>query len=135
MAAAWLMRAIDTNILVRFLVRDHAGQFERASAILTENFLVVPTVLIEAEWVLRAVYDWEKREIAEAFLELAALRQWMNDDPAIFWALERYRQGADLADMIHLGAAVGSDSFATFDLGLEKAAGTSAPVAVETLAV
>ena len=133
MAVVRLMRAVDTNILVHFFVRDHAGQFERAAEILSNHFLVVPSVLIEAEWVLRAVYDWQKKDIAAAFLELATLAQWVNDDPAIFWALNRYQEGADLADMIHLGAARGSDAFITFDRGLAKAAGPGAPVSVETV--
>jgi len=54
------MLGIDTNVLVRFLVRDHEGQFERARKFIKreigaeEDVFVSLLVLVEAEWVLRS---------------------------------------------------------------------------------
>ncbi len=49
------------------------------------------------------------------------------------WVIERYRNGADFADMIHLASARGADVFATFDKAMAKRAGTQSPVFVETV--
>jgi predicted nucleic-acid-binding protein len=50
------MRAIDTNILVRALVRDDAVQSAKAEALLQgdEQLYVPVTVILELEWVLRS---------------------------------------------------------------------------------
>jgi hypothetical protein len=54
-------------------------------------------------------------------------------DDGIHRALDRYRHGADIADMLHLIGARGATRFTTFDRGLVKRAGANPPLAVETL--
>ncbi|MGH2874091.1 MAG: PIN domain-containing protein [Solirubrobacteraceae bacterium] len=111
------MIGLDTNVLVRFLVRDDEGQFARARRLIEretvrgETVLISLLVLLETEWVLRSRYGLSKPDIAGAFFglldsaELAfedeasieqALFLWM-DSPAQFadcligarhWALE-----------------------------------------------
>ena len=56
------MLGIDTNVLVRFLVRDDPEQFERARRLIKrevgggETVLISLLVLLETEWVLRSRY-------------------------------------------------------------------------------
>ena len=66
------MVGIDTNVLVRFLVRDDEAQFEKARRLIRREtsageavFVCLP-VLLETEWVLRSRYGFKKAEIAEA---------------------------------------------------------------------
>ena len=52
------MLAIDTDIVIRFLTRDHRAQARRALEIVSNNDVFVPvTVVLEAEWVLRDAYE------------------------------------------------------------------------------
>ena len=67
------MLGIDTNVLVRFLVRDEERQFVRAQRLLRreadrgEPVFVSQLVLLETEWVLRSRYGLSKDEILGAF--------------------------------------------------------------------
>jgi predicted nucleic-acid-binding protein len=64
------MIGIDTNVLVRFLVKDDHAQFERAQKLIKrqanegEGVSISLLVLLETEWVLRSRYDLSKNEIA-----------------------------------------------------------------------
>ena len=66
------MLGIDTNVLVRFLVRDDREQFERARRLIRrelgggETVLISLLVLLETEWVLRNRYNVAKAEIGAA---------------------------------------------------------------------
>ena len=67
------MPAVDTNILVRFIVRDDALQLESVIRLMRQcvdcgELIFVPvTVLLELEWVLRARFNFSKEEVIEAF--------------------------------------------------------------------
>jgi predicted nucleic-acid-binding protein len=67
------MIGLDTNVLVRFLVRDDEAQFERARRLIRreastgEPVLIGLLVMLETEWVLRSRYDLPKTEILAAF--------------------------------------------------------------------
>ena len=53
------MRAVDTNVLVRALVRDDAAQSAKAEEVLARDEVFVPvTVMLELEWVLRSRYGF-----------------------------------------------------------------------------
>ena len=57
------MLAIDTNLVVRYLVRDDAAQRERATGIIESNeVFVTATVVLESEWVLRDFYELPRAE-------------------------------------------------------------------------
>ena len=52
------MRAVDTNILARFYLRDDTAQGRIAADVLTAGDVFIPkTVVLELEWVLRYVAD------------------------------------------------------------------------------
>ena len=67
------MIGLDTNVLVRFLVRDDEAQFERARRLIRreatagEPVLISLLVVLETEWVLRSRYDLTKAEILTVF--------------------------------------------------------------------
>jgi len=70
------MLGIDTNVLVRFLVRDDPKQFERARRLIKrevgsrETVPISLLVLLETEWVLRSRYSMAKAEIVAALSAL-----------------------------------------------------------------
>ena len=73
------MKAIDTNALVRFLVRDDEKQAQAIVRILRDAekkgdavFLPV-SVILETIWVLSSVYQYETRDIVRALDHLLAM--------------------------------------------------------------
>ncbi|HET7054998.1 MAG TPA: type II toxin-antitoxin system VapC family toxin [Thermomicrobiales bacterium] len=121
------MIAIDTNVLVRFLVGDDPEQLERAAALVRRNEIFVGlTVLLETEWVLRSAYGATRDEIVVAFRGVAGLRNVNVEAPAILMdAINALEQGMDFADALHLAGAAHASAaaFATFDEDLRKRAG------------
>lgn len=102
------MLGLDTNVLVRFLVRDDEPQFERARSLiqretsLGEAVLISLLVLLETEWVLRSRYALSKSDIAGAFsglLDSAELT--FEDEASIEQALFMWRDSsAQFADCL-----------------------------------
>lgn len=125
------MRAVDTNVVVRYLTGDDPAQAARArTAIDGGDVFVSTTVLLESEWVLRSVYDFDANKVARAFRALAGLPTVSVEDPALVaGALDRVENGMDFADALHLGAASECECLLTFDLRFIETA-TGAPVRV-----
>ena len=111
------MRAIDANVVVRYLTRDDPGQAAKARAVVDAgNVFVGTTVLLETEWVLRSVYGFSSRNVADALLAFAGLPGVTIESPALLaGALARTRDGMDFADALHLGAAANCEEMLTFD--------------------
>lgn len=118
------MIAIDTNVVVRYLVADDRKQFGRATAVIERQpVLVCMTVVLEVEWVLRAIYRLGGPAILDALRKFAALPTVAVEDPAILaQALDWAGQGMELADALHLASASSCDAFASFDGRLAKLA-------------
>lgn len=57
------MRAVDTNVLVRLIVRDDPDQVARAEAFVEHGAWVSLPVLVETVWVLQSVYGLNRRRI------------------------------------------------------------------------
>ena len=82
------MIGLDTNVLVRFLVRDDEMQFARARRLLQremgkgEPVLINLLVLLETEWVLRSRYELSKSEILGAFSGLLDAAELLFEDEA-----------------------------------------------------
>lgn len=128
------MEAIDTNLVVRFLVGDDAAQAEAATACIAAGVFIPYSVLMETEWVIRRRYGWDRKRINAAFRQLLQLDEIrVPQGAALMWALDRHQQGADWADMLHLIASNGHTAFVTFDTNLAKKAIPGAPIAVRTL--
>lgn len=60
------MRAVDTNNLVRLIVRDDASQVRDAEAFIATGAWVSHLVLAETVWVLDAVYERTAEQIGTA---------------------------------------------------------------------
>ena len=117
------MIAFDTNLLVRALVADHAEQVAVVRQLVARDSVFISrTVLLEAEWVLRARYRKTRAELLMFFTALLDTDNAVIEDAeAVSHALDWYRQGADFADALHL-AACGPSVMQTFDRDFCKAA-------------
>ena len=130
------MIAVDTNVLLRIVLDDDAIQVKAIRGLLTRDELFVSIgVLLETGWVLQSRYRMPRGDVAAALTLLTTLDRIVVSRVAqVKWAIERYSQGADLADMMHIVSAAKVGGFATFDRRLARATGEGAPVAIETLA-
>ncbi len=120
--------AIDTNVLVRLLVRDDEVQYAAAQRLVTqacaaqEPVLIVLGALLETEWVLRSRYKLDKASIAGAFTGLLESNDVeFEHPPTVEEALYVWAQhpGADFADCLLTARAahLGRSRFLTFDVG------------------
>ena len=118
------MIAVDTNVIVRFLVEDEPAQTNRAEAVLRSGAVLVPnTVLLETAWVLRTGYRFDRVAIANAISKLLGLPGIQSENSATArQVLERYSRGLDFADALHLASRGHADAFATFDRALRRQA-------------
>jgi predicted nucleic-acid-binding protein len=111
------MRAIDTNVLVRLLMKDDPAQLARVTTMLrAATACAMPTVILETEWVLRSVYRLKPGEILfglRGLLGLAELRIEMPE--AVAQGLDWFEQGMDFADALHLATVRNRTGIATFD--------------------
>lgn len=128
------MRAVDTNIVARALLSDDPEQSPVAVAILRGGVFVSLTVLIEAAWLFRSRFGLDRSDIAArlgALIDLPTVT--VPNEDIVRWAIDRSARRGDLADLLHLAAAAGATSFATFDTSVEEDAAPDSPVRVETV--
>ena len=125
------MRAVDTNVLVRLLVRDAPVQAEAAESFIAPGAWVCHLVLAETLWVLDAVYDRTPAQLASA-VELLLDHQslTLQDADIVRSALENFRGRPALgfSDCLVLETArkAGHLPLGTFDKALAKLEGTHA---------
>jgi predicted nucleic-acid-binding protein len=127
------MLGVDTNVLVRYLVRDDLPQFESARRLITrqaakgEPVLVSLLVLLETEWVLRSRYNLAKQEIYAGFSALLdAADLAFEDEASIEGALYSWKDSvAEFADCLieSRNRTLGCQGTATFDGNALKLAG------------
>lgn len=124
------MISIDTNVLVRFLVRDDPEQAALARELLTVNEVWISrTVLLEAAWVLSSRYGQRADEIARAFEAAIRIPTIAVEDRAgIRRALAWVKAGMDIPDALHLAARATRGGFVTFDRNLAALAASLADV-------
>lgn len=109
------MRAVDTNILARFYLRDDAAQARVAASVLSAGDVFVPkTVILELEWVLRYVADQPEDKVIDCLAHLIA-GITVEDRDEIEAALGHCRNGIDFADALHLAASNACTELLTFD--------------------
>jgi predicted nucleic-acid-binding protein len=130
---AWFMAALDTNILVRFLVRDDETQIASVqkrirSALSAGETLFVPiTVALELKWVLRSNFKYSKDDVTHTLSSLLATSELSFESESAFEVgLALYKKGnADFSDCIHtaLAHAAGESPLWTFDLAASKTDG------------
>jgi predicted nucleic-acid-binding protein len=128
------MIAFDTNLLVRAVVADEPAQVAIVrDLVMQDTVFISRTVLLETEWVLRAVYKKSRTDMLKFFRALLEIDSTeIEDSSAVGLALDWYALGADFADAMHL-AVCGSAVMHTFDKGFCKAAreaGITPPIRV-----
>jgi len=118
------MIAIDTNLIVRYLMGDDSQQSRRAGEVINGETVFVPiTVVLEVEWVLRSIYRMSRLVCVKAIRGFAGLPTVIIDDAAIVSeALDLFSHGMDFADALHLLKAQHCEKFVTFDRQMIKAA-------------
>jgi predicted nucleic acid-binding protein len=118
------MLAIDTNLIVRFLVGDHPAQSAKARTLIeNEEVFVSSTVMLETAWVLRSVYGYTGDQLTSALAAFGGLPRVKLAEPAVVaQALEWTKGGLDFADALHLAKARGCEGFVSFDRKFAKAA-------------
>ena len=118
------MIAIDTNVVVRLIVADDEAQVARVRRLLSQNrVLIQSTVVLEAEWVLRSVYNLEPQRIAAGLTGVLGLENVeVENSEHLAAALIAYAKGMDFADAMHVVHARPASEFATFDNDLRKKA-------------
>lgn len=128
------MRAIDTNVLVRYLIGDDARQAQTAATIMGAPCFVSNTVLLETGWLLSSRFGIKRAALTALMRNLVALPTVSVGNAGLLaWALDRFEAGADFADMLHVIDAGQVDRFATFDRAIASATGPDTPVPIETL--
>jgi predicted nucleic-acid-binding protein len=129
------LRSLDTNVLARWLLGDDAAQCAVAARILAEPCWISHTMLVELGWVLNKSLGLSRDVVAAMIGQVLSLEtvQCANRT-GLEWALGRYADGADWADMVHLvSSSHEATCFATFDQALGVRAGSDSPLAVATL--
>ena len=92
--------AVDTNVLVRAVVRDDAKQARAAIKLLKEAEIIAVSLicLCEFVWVLRRVYGFEHLDIAAALGALLEAGNVAVNRPAVDAGLAVLNAGGDFAD-------------------------------------
>jgi predicted nucleic acid-binding protein len=87
------MRAVDTNVLVRLITRDHPKQVAAAEAFVSKGAWVPLLALAETTWVLAAVYERQPQDIALAIEMLLVHRDLtLQDADVVSEALAHFRK-------------------------------------------
>ncbi|WP_263808677.1 PIN domain-containing protein [Salinibacter sp.] len=119
------MTGIDTNVLVRYITRDHPEQYKAAKRHLESNCTqenpgyVTVIVLCELAWVLDSAYNASDEEVARAIDQVLRTRHLqVQSRDQVRAALAQYKgSGADFPDCLvgQLCLRAGSDETVTFD--------------------
>ena len=118
------MIALDTNVLVRYLVRDDEQQAESARALLESLTTERPgyacrEVVVELVWVLERAYGVSRERIATILQELVATQSLVIEaaDDAARAAFRYQAGGPGFSDLMVLAAAerAGARPLYTFD--------------------
>jgi predicted nucleic-acid-binding protein len=119
------MRAVDTNVVVRLIVRDDTKQVELAEKFVSGGAWVSHLVLAETTWVLDAVYERTSEQIAAAVdMLLNHETLTLQDADVVTLALEQFRErpAVGFSDSLVLETArkAGHLPLGTFDRDLAK---------------
>jgi predicted nucleic-acid-binding protein len=123
------MRAVDTNVLVRLVARDHAKQAVAAERFIEGGAWVSHLVLMETTWVLGSVYGIGSSGLAVAIDMLLNHRTLtIQDADVVASALQKFQSrpalGFSNCLMLEVARKAGHLPLGTFDRSLSKLAGT-----------
>ena len=124
-----IITLIDTNVLVRFLVRDDEKLYTKSVDIFKKGqtgmftLILKPLVIAEACFVLESLYKLARKDIALVLSEVVQ-QPWLlvDDYHAILIALKKYKQGYHFVDGYLLGLVETEKcDLVTFDTKLRRA--------------
>ena len=119
------MKALDTNVLIRFLVRDDEQQseavyrkFKQTEA--DKEVLFIPAlVVLEAVWVLESVYEATRQEILDSIdqLLLMPILEFEVQSAIRSFVSSARENKTDLSDLLiaHSARFAGCECVITFD--------------------
>lgn len=91
------MIAIDTNVLLRYLLADDAGQYRRARKLIESNspVLLTDVVLAEAVWTLMGKrYGFGKAQICLVIRTLIGDQGFTFEDSQVVWSAYKDYEGS-----------------------------------------
>ena len=110
---------VDTNPLLRFIVRDDQQQALAAQrAIRRAASVVIPLpCFCELIWVLRRVYGFARADLQAVLEELLEIPNVSVNRPSVLAGLEMLRAGGDFAEGVIAfeGRSFGGEVFPSFD--------------------
>ncbi len=119
------MIAIDTNVIIRFLMRDDEKQAQvvykrfKKAAVLQEQLFVPLVVVLEIIWVLESAYDMSRADILCAISDLLQMPifDFENSNALGLFIAAGKRTKGDLSDLLIACSAESSGCYAvlTFD--------------------
>lgn len=113
------MITIDTNIVVRYLIKDDEIQAKLAIELFKNNHcFILKTVILETVWVLSSKqgYALARDVIVNRIQHLLKLPTVIIEElNNVILALHWYGLGMDFADALHLAASLQTEQFVTFD--------------------
>ncbi|MBK8452554.1 MAG: type II toxin-antitoxin system VapC family toxin [Thiofilum sp.] len=125
------MKAVDTNILVRFLVQDDENQAQIATRLLTDAeaskqpLFVSHVVVLEMMWVLNSIYEVPREDILDSLSELLSMVALEFQDAVSVrdFVSSAHNNTYDLADLLisQVARGKGCSTTLTFDKKASKA--------------
>ena len=126
------MRAVDTNIVVRLIVRDDPGQVARAEAFVEPGAWVSHLVLAETVWALGSVYGLNRDRIAIALGMLIDHHNLvLKEESAVAAALAEFKRQKTVGFVdcliVEVARKMGHLPLGTFDNSLSRLDGALEP--------
>ncbi len=103
---------LDTNVILRFLLKDHKGHSRAAEEIIRQAreegkiFFIPLTVVSELVFVLSRVYKLDRETVTKIVMSLCTLPAEIEKEEVVFQALELYRRGMKFSDALIYSQAV-----------------------------
>ena len=127
------MKGLDTNVIVRFLVRDDETQWQIANQYIeqalqeNEPCLINNIVLCEVAWVLRSRYKLNRETLITTLENLFNANLFVFENrEAISWSIQQMKIGnADFSDYLitRINQLSGCHETASFDVKLGQSEG------------
>ena len=122
------MRAVDTNVLIRLIIRDDKRQAELAEGFIAKGAWISHVVLAEVSWVLTSVYELDPAKLGTAIQMLLNHEHLtIQDADAVAAALTSYRERSNVAFsdtlIVEIARRNGHLPLGTFDRSLAKIEG------------
>ncbi|MDP2839131.1 MAG: type II toxin-antitoxin system VapC family toxin [Syntrophales bacterium] len=125
------MIAVDTNILVRYAVKDDKRQTALATSFIADTEChVLKSVILDLVWVLSSSsgYNLTRKVVTERLRHIMGLPTIGTEDAVqVAQAINWYEKGMDFADALHLASSCKMKGFATLDGKMSRKALQIAP--------